>query len=177
MSYPNQSGYVRHSDTSQNSAKMLDESGHAGNYDRIIMDSLAARGLRGATADELRRDMRHAFPHLHNGTINGRLSTLWKRRSVIKATETRITDAGRPAHVYVHAQFRGLVVAEPEFSSVAARPVGLVDPVILDAVLLLAQNMIINETDGSAVIRLTPMETSILKRAQTVAENRKGKSN
>lgn len=115
MSYPNNSGFVAHSDTSKASALALDESGNAATYERIITDYLLKAAIDGATADELRLEMQSQFPKLHNGTINGRLSTLWRNKVIGKCIKTRLTSSGRQAHVYVHGNYISQVPQAPTY--------------------------------------------------------------
>lgn len=161
-SYPDNTGFVRHSDTSAESARALDESGRADSYDRIIIDFLDKAGMDGATAEELRKHINQWFPHVHNGSINGRLSTLWRRREVVKLKDCRRTDANKRAHVYVHDRHRQEAVmagrAMPEFAQVtggdddAARQIAqmLYDRMILDA-------------EGGAVVFIGALDLAVIE--------------
>lgn len=156
MNYPNQTGHVAYSKTSEASATALDESGRAGTYDAKILIMLKARETHGATAEEMRKELNKEFPHVHNGSVNGRMSTLWRRKEIVKTKLTRKTDANKQAHVYVHAAFRGMVDAEPEYVDVAGPD--------MEAALQLAQ-MLFDAMkftkDGGAVINLMPLDLAI----------------
>lgn len=161
-SYPHKTGFVRHSDTSAASARKLDESGRAGTYDAMIMEFLDREGTRGATAEEVRKYLNNWYPHVHNGSINGRLSTLWKRREVVKLTETRMTDAKKSAHVYVHERLRDYAnefkLAEPEYAQVARGDDGAARQMAQQLFDLLQLTK-----DGGGKIILTPLELAIVE--------------
>lgn len=136
MNYPNETGYVNHSQTSRDSAEKLDQSGNAKSYDDMILAFLDARALRGATAEEARKEINKEFPHVHNGSINGRMSTLWRRKEIIKTSYKRKTDAKKDAHVYALATYRDQFAAEgtlePDYSQVkpqAGLPKEVVDQI------------------------------------------------
>lgn len=157
-SYPHHTGFVRHSDTSAASAKMLDESGNAQTYDFFILGKLKELGINGATAEELRKFLNHSHPHLHNGTVNGRLSTLWRRGDVVKCTMTRLTDAKRQSHVYVHDDYRYMVAAEPEYSEVKNQ-----NETLHELATLLYQ-AVVYAPAGGGVAKITPLEMSVINR-------------
>lgn len=158
MTYPDKTGFVRHSETSAASARALDESGRAGTYDSIIMARLMALGTEGATAEEMRKDLNIRFPHVHNGSVNGRMSTLWRRREIVKTTGKRKTDSGKDAHVYVHHVYRSSVEAMPEYAQVADDSEAL-----REMVQIMLQNLQ-SKPDSSGVIHLTPLDMSLINR-------------
>lgn len=116
MNYPNNTGFMASSETSQESAIAFDDSGLADSYDDIVMSHLLKSGFDGATADEIRRIINLRFPKAHNGTVNGRLSTLWRKDMIEKTKRTRTGESGRRMHVWVHNQYRNSddVHAKPE---------------------------------------------------------------
>lgn len=95
-------GFVKGSDTSQNSAQLLDKAGRGDAYDQIILNRLAALGEHGAIVSELCQFMQEqGHTHIHKGSVSGRLSMLHNNGLIACLEEIRLTDANRPAHVYV----------------------------------------------------------------------------
>ena len=96
--------YAKNSETSRESARILDESGAADSQAAEIAGYLERLGLRGGTADELTVWMQgNGFPHIHNGTVAGRLVHLEKAGRIIKTAVTRKTRSNRQANVYMLA--------------------------------------------------------------------------
>ncbi len=157
MNYPNETGFVAHSETSRASARALDESGRAGSYDDLILRELMARGVHGMTAEEARKFLNRTYPHVHNGSVNGRMSTLWRRGSVVKTEETRQTDAKKQAHVYVHAMFRPMVKAMPDYSEAVGDDAEALRQ-LADMLMGLVWE---HQKDGGARIDLTPLDLHI----------------
>ena len=176
-SYPNKTGFVRHSDTSAESARLLDESGRAGTYDTMIMEFLDKQGEHGATAEEARKYLNTWYPDVHNGSINGRLSTLWRRKEVVKLTECRMTDANKRAHVYVHERLRGWAttnnLADKEYAQVAPdRPDSDAAKAAHQMAQTLFDRLILNR-DGGASIELLPLDLAIIENLAKQAGLRK----
>lgn len=102
--------YQPNSPTSKASAAELDRSGNAENQNQAILGHLKDLGTHGATADELTLWMKeNGFPHVHNGTVAGRLVTLELMHGVVKTDRTRETRSKRQAVVYCHILMAGQV--------------------------------------------------------------------
>ncbi len=124
MTYPNSTGHVATSETSRASAQMLDESGAADTQAAEIIGYLERLSLRGGTADELTVWMqRSGFPHIHNGTVAGRLVHLEKQGRIIKTAVTRKTRSNRMANVYMLACHSDKVELAPKAGIEVLKPV------------------------------------------------------
>lgn len=110
MNYPQTTGHVAESITSRESAEIMDASGQANNQAQFILNALTSAGANGCTADQLTVMMRqNGYPHIHNGTVAGRIVHLEKKGDVRKTALTRKTSANRNACVYIASQHARLL--------------------------------------------------------------------
>lgn len=105
-----QTPYQKNSETSRESAAILDNTGAADNQAGTILNLLRGAGVSGMTADEITVAMQTGgYPYIHNGTVAGRMVTLENHGKVVRAAWTRKTRAKRNANVYVHADYQDKV--------------------------------------------------------------------
>lgn len=106
--YPHTTGHISGSETSQESAQEIDNSGAGESQAREILRFLDEAGPKGATADELTQHMQQGdFPKIHNGTVAGRLVHLERQGAILKTALTRKTRSNRNACVYILVGMRG----------------------------------------------------------------------
>lgn len=105
MTYPNSSGHLAGSETSEAAARAVDDSGNASSQLNQVVAFLEKVGAEGATADEIREEMLMEWPHIHNAIVSARISRLVVMNKAVKTRRTRLASTGRQQHVYVLARF------------------------------------------------------------------------
>lgn len=114
MTYPNQSGHVAGSETSEAAARAADESGAADGQLQAVLTYLSEKAkYKGATADEIRQAIQGDWPHLHNAIVSARIARLVNIGYVVKSTKTRKASTGRPQGVYFHYDFADMEALKP----------------------------------------------------------------
>lgn len=95
--------YQKGSQTSQDSAEMLDSTGAAEKYKDFITGRLKALGDNGSTVAEMTAELRaDGNTFIHNGTVAGIFRSLEKDFLVKKTDQTRINpESNRQVTVYI----------------------------------------------------------------------------
>ncbi len=98
MTYPQEPGYQKNSETSRNAAEKL----RPAKYIEQTMEFLKSRGVNGATADELAQYLSEINGRIiQNTTAGARLTELLLQGTVLKSGKKRATRFGRDAEVIV----------------------------------------------------------------------------
>ncbi len=102
MSYPNEPGFQKQSETSEWAASRV----NAVEYRQTAKEFLRQRGKHGATADELATHMAEIYKRpISNTTAGARITELKERGQAVKTNLRRSTRYGRLAEVVVLKEF------------------------------------------------------------------------
>lgn len=105
MTYPDNTGHLRGSDTSKEAAEHLDETGKADVQLQRVEQLLSKTLKTGMTADEIRVRMERDWPGLHNSIVSARLARLVNLGRAVRTGNTRRASTGRSQGVYIHADY------------------------------------------------------------------------
>lgn len=119
MKYPDQPGYVAHSDTSREAAERFTRKDE---LRRMILRWLLDAGVAGLTSDEAFQMAQGRDPDIDKTTIGARFTELHAEGAIIKTKAKRMTRHDRPASVYVHAICFDISMGSIPLTRRAAKP-------------------------------------------------------
>ncbi len=104
MTYPQSSGFLAGSETSEEAARHIDATvaiDQLRGVERLIHGS----AYHGTTADDVRQDLQIHWPHMHNNIVSARIARLVNMGRVMKTARKRKVTTGRNQTIYVHADY------------------------------------------------------------------------
>lgn len=130
MTYPNTSGHLAGSATSEAAAQHVDQSGTAASQLQEVEKIVHGAKYVGVTADFARTVMAENWPFLHNAIVSARLARLVNMGKIVKTVRTRQATTGRQQSVYVHSDFADMEHAPQQSTAKKADFLKEIDPVL-----------------------------------------------
>lgn len=103
MTYPNEPGYLKGSETSRAAAKAV--ASKARKQIEVVSELVKEARYQGTTADAVRIQLSKEWEHCHNNIASARLAELVAKGVIVKTTRKKKATTGAMHTVYVHKDY------------------------------------------------------------------------